>query len=183
MKLHLGSGPTRIEGFLNVDFDPLCKPDYCFNLEKDVWPFPDSSVERVVAHHVMEHLGDGYFHFLKELYRVCKDKALIDIRVPHFRHDHFFNDPTHKRAITPDGLRLFGKAYNDMCEQQGTRHSRLGYFYDVDFEVTHAENVYNSNYKDVISKMSLEEGDRFIAERNNVILEFWILLKAHKQTG
>lgn len=163
-----------------MDFDPRCAPDQCVDLERELWPFADNTVEAVVAHHVMEHFGEGYFHFLKELYRVCKDGAVIDIRVPHFRHDHFFNDPTHKRAITPDGLRLFGKRYNDLCREQNTRHSLLGYYYNVDFEVTDWKYILNAPYDAMLAGKSAEEIDRFIAERNNVVLEYWIQVRVRK---
>ena len=33
LKINLGSGYKRIEGFLNVDDDPLVNPDYIVNLD------------------------------------------------------------------------------------------------------------------------------------------------------
>jgi hypothetical protein len=39
MKINLGSGFKRIEGFVNVDDDPLVEPDYIVNVEKDKLPF------------------------------------------------------------------------------------------------------------------------------------------------
>ena len=35
MKINLGSGYKRIDGFLNIDDDPLVKPDYLLNVETD----------------------------------------------------------------------------------------------------------------------------------------------------
>ena len=83
MKIIIGAGDQRIDGFVTCDYDPKTKPDYTFNLETDTFPFEDSSVDIVIASHVLEHLGEGYFHCLKELYRICRDKAIIHVHVPH----------------------------------------------------------------------------------------------------
>jgi predicted SAM-dependent methyltransferase len=112
MRISIGSGEKRIDDFINCDYDPLTNPDYCFDLEKDPFPFPDNSVDEVLASHVLEHLGDGYFHCIKELYRVCKHGAVIHVNVPHHRNDNFADDPTHKRPITVRGLKLFSKSFS-----------------------------------------------------------------------
>ena len=71
----------------------------------------------------------------KELYRICKDGTLITIFVPHFRHDFFFNDPTHVRVITPDSLLLFSKSFNKYCAKNKLSNSPLGLYLDIDFEI------------------------------------------------
>jgi predicted SAM-dependent methyltransferase len=176
MKLNIGSGGTKIEGFVTCDYDPLAEPDYCFNLETDTFPFEDNSVETVVAHHVLEHLGEGYFHCLKELYRVCKHGAIIDIRVPHHRHDTFHNDPTHRRPITVDGLILFSKKYNKICKQQQAASSRLGDYFDVDFEIANFEYIPSQEYAAEFEGRPKEEVEKYLSQHNNIILEVWIQL-------
>ena len=66
MKVNLGSGFKRIEGFVNVDDDPLVEPDYIVNVEKDKLPFDDNSVEEIRAHHILEHIGDGFIPLMKD---------------------------------------------------------------------------------------------------------------------
>ena len=100
MKLNLGSGLKRIDGFLNVDYDERSNPDFIVDLEKGILPFEDNSVDGIVAHHILEHIGEGFLTLMKEIYRVSKDGTIIDIEVPHHRHENFFGDPTHKRPIT-----------------------------------------------------------------------------------
>jgi hypothetical protein len=180
MRLNLGSGGGRFPGFLNVDFDPLTKPDLCFDIEKAPWPIDDSSVDQVIAHHVLEHLGEGYYTCLQELYRVCMNGALIDVRVPHPRHDHFLNDPTHRRPITVDGLKLFDKKYNDSCREQGLRTSLLGYHYRVDFEVLNHRQIQNSYFKEELAGKSEAEIDRMAAKYNNIYLETHMTLRVNK---
>jgi SAM-dependent methyltransferase len=181
MKLNIGAGDTRYEGFLNCDYDDHCKPDYQFDLEHAVWPFADSTVDQVIAHHVLEHMGEGYFHVMKELYRVCKHGAVIDIRVPHHRHNYFANDPTHRRAITPDGLWLFSKKYNDSCIKQNAAASRLGYYYNVNFEVMDVINVPDTAYIKLFEGKTVVEVEQYMHEHNNIIMEVGIKLVVIKE--
>lgn len=176
MKINIGSGGTTIDGFLTCDYDPLSEPDFLFNLEKDTFPFDDNSIDTVVAHHVFEHLGEGYFHCLKELYRVCKHGATIDVRVPHYRHDYFFDDPTHRRPITVGGLRLFSKKHNKLCKEQGAASSRLGDYFEVDFEILAWEYVPNKKYVEKFNGLPRDEVEDYISEHNNIVEELWIKL-------
>lgn len=176
MKLHLGAGDQRFDGFANIDYDVSCTPDYCFDIEKDIWPFHANSVDQVIAHHVFEHIGEGYFHMLQELYRVCEHGAIIDILVPHHRHDYYANDPTHRRPITADGLWLFSKKYNESCIAQGARASRLGHYYNVDFEVLDTNNIPDPRYIPILTGKTNVEVEQYMHEHNNIIMEVNIKL-------
>lgn len=181
MKLNLGAGDDRYDGYLNVDYDTHTNPDYVVDLERDTWPFEDNSVDEVIAHHVLEHLGEGYFHFMQELYRVCRHGAQIDIRVPHHRHSNFADDPTHRRPITVAGLWLFSKKYNDTCKQQGARASRLGYHYDVNFEVVKSLEIPSKDYIKVFEGKPVEQVEVYMREHNNIIEEVFIKLVVIKE--
>jgi predicted SAM-dependent methyltransferase len=181
MKINIGAGSTKIEGFLTCDYDKLNNPDYCFNLETDTFPFANNSVEIVVAHHVLEHLGEGYFNCLKELYRVCKHGATIDIRVPHHRHDYFYDDPTHRRPITVGGLRLFSKKHNRLCKEQDAASSRLGDYFEVDFEILEWDYIPSQKYKEQFVGKPREEVETYLDQHNNIIEELWVKLVVIKE--
>ncbi len=181
MKLNIGAGSTRYDGFLNVDYDALNEPDYCFNIENEPWPFENNSVTEVIAHHIMEHLGEGYFHVMKELYRVCKHGAMISIRVPHHRHETFLDDPTHRRPITVAGLRLFSKKYNAICKKEGYASSRLGDYFDVDFEVVSSLEIPDPKYIRIFEGRPVEEVHQYMYEHNNTIMETKIQLVVVKE--
>jgi len=133
MKLNIGCGYAHKEGYINVDSDPECKPDHCFDLTKPNWPLETDSIEEVIAEHVLEHLEgtEGFMTFWKELYRVCKHGTVVQIEVPHWEHDTFHHDPTHVRKVTPIGIAMFDQKRNS--EQD--RETKLGIMNKVDFEL------------------------------------------------
>jgi SAM-dependent methyltransferase len=176
MKVYIGAGEDRIDGYVHCDIDPACNPDFCFDLEKDTFPFPTNSVDVVRATHVLEHLGDGYFHCLQEIYRVCQPGAKVHIHVPHHRSDDFLSDPTHKRPITVDGLRLFGKKYNQLARKQGAHASRLAERYNVDFEVVDYSLRPQDKYKDEFLGQPKEQVERYLEQHANIIDEVYIQL-------
>jgi SAM-dependent methyltransferase len=180
MRLNIGSGYKRIPGFINIDSDLNCKPDYIVNLEQDGLPFQDNTVDTVIAHHILEHLGQGYFHLLKELYRVCKHGAIVDIRVPHPTHEVFLNDPTHKRPITVDGLRLFSKQFNKLEIERGGSSSTLGIMYDVDFEIINYEFIHDSYYDEIKKTLPHHQLERLFREALNVCIEIHVQLMVVK---
>lgn len=139
MKLNLGCGNNKLHGYVNVDMFDHCEPDVLFNIENTPWAmWSDNSVDEIMMIHVLEHIGatpELYFNVIKEMYRVCKDGALIHIQVPHWQHDNFHHDPTHVRKITPIGLAMFGKTRNLRDIKNKGAESKLGLMLNVDFEV------------------------------------------------
>jgi hypothetical protein len=136
LRLNLGCGHKRFDGYINVD--RFGEPDLRHDLESIPWPWPDDSVSEIIMEHVLEHLGRDptvYLDIWKEMYRVCRDGATIRIVVPHHRHEFFYNDPTHVRAVTADGLALFSQRLNRQFAAQGMSNTPLGLYLGIDFEV------------------------------------------------
>ncbi len=72
MRLNLGCGFNKRDGFVNVDIGEHCAPDVVHDLERTPWPWDDSAVGEIYMSHVLEHLGattDVYFAVLREMYR------------------------------------------------------------------------------------------------------------------
>ena len=136
MKLNLGSGGRKLEGYVNVDKQPEETPDIVCDIGQDPWPFEDSSVEAAVASHIMEHLTTPQlFHFMRELYRVCKHDAEIEITLPHPRHDIFLADPTHQQAILPATLLMFSKGQLEALKLEGKQLTPFWKYLGVDFRL------------------------------------------------
>lgn len=84
MKINLGCGPNYLEGWTNTDL----RNDAGFRVDQD-WdfknqiPLPDSSVDFILAWHILEHAGlherDG---MVRDWYRVLKIGGKLAIAVP-----------------------------------------------------------------------------------------------------
>ena len=186
MKLNLGCGFKKLDGYRNVDKFPECAPDEVVDLECFPWPWPDDSVEEVVMTHVLEHLGadvEVYFNIIRELYRVCRHDAELRIVVPHPRHDSFTADPTHVRPITIDGLSMLSRRQCEEWIRDGHANSPIAIMIGVDFEMKQytiaLDKDWRSRYD--LGKVSNIEMARAIREMNNVVQETQIILQAVKR--
>jgi len=113
LKLDLGCGPNKLEGFTGVDIRPFPGVDRLSDLTKIPWvlnhaeeggriipgdvPLGDESVSEVYCSHFVEHLtGPQRVEFFNELYRVLKTGAQARIICPNWSHERSYGDPTHQ---------------------------------------------------------------------------------------
>lgn len=146
MKLNLGASDRRIEGFISVDIAPPA--DQIVDLDAP-WPWPESSVEEVLALDVCEHIGDcghnsgrydcpgcggsgyvpvrhslGRIHFMNELHRVLVPGGKVTVETPNAsRGSGYFQDPTH---VSPWCLSTF-----KYFERGSFAHGRLSKAYGI----------------------------------------------------
>ncbi len=185
MKLNIGCGFSKAEGFLNLDKYPACKPDQVMDAEVRPWPFDDNSVDEVLFNHSLEHMGadtEVFLGLLQELYRVCKPGAKVQINVPHPWHDNFINDPTHVRIITPVMFTLFSKRICNEWVAQGVPNTALALYLDVDFEVRGTNVFLEERHLSRLSsgEISYEQVSQLMRVENNVVLETHIELEVIK---
>ncbi len=188
MRLNLGCGNRKREGWVNVDVAPECRPDELVDLESLPWPWPDDSADEVVLCHVLEHLGAEtrvYLGVLKELWRVCKAGAKVTVVVPHPRHDHFLNDPTHVRPVTPQGLELLSQERNREWAREGAANTPLGLHLGVDFRLESVHFNPDEPWRGRFRRGEITAADLNEAMRlyNNVISEITMVLRAVKPPG
>jgi len=185
MKLNLGCGPKRLEGWINADKAALFKPDQVVDLERFPWPWPDSSAEEVLLNHVLEHLGqapDVFIGVMKELWRVCANGARVQVHVPDPRHESYLGDPTHVRPVTLDTLALFSQTFNRKTMAEGSANTPLGLMHGVDFDIETHEVVYDEPWRgllergEVTAKQAREASRQFLS----VVLENRFVLVARK---
>ena len=170
-KLNIGSGYKKYDGFLNIDSFAGCEPDRLVDIEKDKLPFEDNTVDEVYCHHILEHLGEGFFHAIQEIYRVCCDGAIINIRVPHPRHDTFLIDPTHRRPIYPHTIDMFSHNRNKADIAAGGCETPIGLIYGPNLEVLTHNFVLDGYYHKMFQSMSEDQCEHVARSQNNVILE------------
>jgi hypothetical protein len=182
VNINIGSGHKHYSDFINIDSDSHCNPDIILDLDSVnlKLPFEDNSVEKVIAYHILEHIGLGYFKLLQEIYRVCKHGAIIDIQVPHPNHEVYLNDPTHKRPITVDGLRLFSKEFNKLEIERNGSSSTLGIMYNVDFEIVDYKFIHDPYYDEIKPTLEISQLERLFREALNTTIEIHIKLMVIK---
>jgi hypothetical protein len=185
MKLNMGCGYKKLSGFVNVDISPECSPDVVVDLEETPWPWESNSAHTVLFNHSLEHLGANHRVFeamMKELYRICRNGAEVQINVPHPRHDDFINDPTHVRPITPGVLTLFSKKMNQEWARVGASNSPLAIYWGIDFEIRGVEFGLDDHYLSGFSsgQITVQQIEAMSRERNNVVKEIRIAMVAVK---
>ena len=80
MRLNLGCGYNKRQGWTNVDRSAACNPDQLVDLESFPWPWEASTIDEIMLNHVLEHLGattEGYIGIIKEIWRVCRNAATV----------------------------------------------------------------------------------------------------------
>lgn len=75
-------------------------------------PFPDQSIESIISHHFMEHVGDGFIPLMDECHRVLKPGGVLRIIVPLFPSRTAVEDPDHKRYFMAGTFETFCGAEN-----------------------------------------------------------------------
>lgn len=185
MKINLGCGQNKLQGYVNIDKFAGCRPDRVMDLEVTPWDMATDSVDEVVMNHCLEHLGQDanvFLAIMRELYRVCKAGTFIRIHVPHPRHRNFLNDPTHVRAITPEMFSLFSKKNCQRWAEIGAANTPLALHLDVDFEVYQFQVVIEQKYLDRLQTGELTEQQLIdkLEHENNIASEFQITLQVLK---
>jgi hypothetical protein len=97
LKIDLGCGKNKREGFVGCDQYAMDGVDHVFNIGEEPWPFEDGSVEEAHASHFLEHLtAKQRIHFMNELWRVMADGAKATIITPHWCSGRAYGDLTHQ---------------------------------------------------------------------------------------
>lgn len=185
LNLNIGCGFRRVRDFINVDKQALCNPDVLLDVETSAWPWADNSAVKVLFNHSLEHMGadpEVFINILKEVYRVCRQDATVQINAPHPRHDHFLTDPTHVRPITPQLFSLFDLDQNRQWLDDGAANTPLAIYASVNFRITNVTVLFTDFYlqQRTIGAISEQQLRRLLLERNNIAREYQIELRVIK---
>jgi SAM-dependent methyltransferase len=84
LRVMIGSGPTRVEGWLSTDLIPS-RPDVVFLDASEPFPFAAASVQRIHTEHMIEHVDHPVGRqMLAECARVLAPGGRIRIATPDF---------------------------------------------------------------------------------------------------
>jgi ubiquinone/menaquinone biosynthesis C-methylase UbiE len=186
MKIELGCGHSKSEGFIGVDLVPEA------DIQKDMYEYlitlSDNSVDVIRAFHSLEHLAkDEFIKVMNQVLRVCKNGSSIEIGVPY--HTQYVNiaNPYHKTNFNEHTFRFF-------CREKDDRNNVLkksNWIRDYSFGLWGSANegklpgyvrikkidyVYLPKY----ANKSEDEREEARLHLNNVVLEMNIELEVEK---
>ena len=109
MKIDLGSGRSRLAGYVTIDHEEKVRADVTAEITD--LPFDDGAVdEEVRAHHILEHLEPkDTVRAMREIDRVMAIGCELSIEVPRFPHAASVQDPDHKSFWCFEKLAYFTK--------------------------------------------------------------------------
>jgi predicted SAM-dependent methyltransferase len=116
LRLHIGSGEVRLEGWLNVDLQPLPGVDIVADVTEGL---RFSDVEAIYAEHFLEHLPlDDAVDFLLECHRALKEGGWIRLSTPNLdwvwaTHYRLSQDPKEKFV----SALVLNRAFYGWCHQ------------------------------------------------------------------
>lgn len=187
-KYNMGCGMNLLDGYINVDQFKATGAQLVWHLENFPWPIEDNSADEILFNHSLEHMGrdpDVFCKIMQEIYRIAKPRAVLQINVPHPRHDHFIGDPTHVRMITPMMLQLFSKKNCAEWKRVGAANTPMAEYYNVDFEIQNVDQNIEKNFiQQFLLQVPEKEREAILntasAIYNNVISEYKITLEVIK---
>jgi predicted SAM-dependent methyltransferase len=84
LKLHLGCGHIRKDGWVNIDADMRCFPDVAADITRPL-PFPNDTVDEIECCHLFEHLTYAEATaVLTDWRRVLKKGGTLSLELPDF---------------------------------------------------------------------------------------------------
>lgn len=108
LKLNLGCGGKRVDGFVGVDRWPTPAVDVIADVTAQL-PFADGAADEILLDNVIEHIPD-IPRLMHELHRIGRDGARLVIRTPHFTSLSSWRDPTHVHHLSYFSLDHFTRA-------------------------------------------------------------------------
>jgi Methyltransferase domain len=135
IKIDLGCGPHKQDGFIGLDRITFPGVDKVCDLGRDRWPFADGSVDEAFTSHFVEHLDAvERVHFANELHRVLVPGGKCTLIVPHWSSSRAYGDPTHKWP--PMGemwfMYLNQKWRNENAPHTDIKHWKQGFKCDLE---------------------------------------------------
>lgn len=126
MKLNFGCGHNIRPGFYNVDIIKAKDINQSFDFDNFPYPLPENKFEYVLLNQVLEHLLHPR-RVLDELWKACKNNAIIEIKTPYvgsksayydLEHKSYFNDRSFYSLCTPNDANKNFKKKFEIKEQK-----------------------------------------------------------------
>lgn len=127
LNLYFGCGKHKVKGFIGVDKIKTAGVDIVHDMNVYPYPFADSTVDEVLLINILEHFPD-IIKVIEEIWRICKNGALIRVVVPYYNSPGACQDPTHKSFFTENTFDYF-------TEPGTTPLSEFNYYSSARFKI------------------------------------------------
>lgn len=106
--LVLGCGDKPVAGAVNHDrIAHRPEVDVAWDLNVMPWPWEDESFDKIHANAVLEHLRPDLIQSMNECWRILRPGGTIYLKLPYWRHETSWTDPTHYHKCTLETLDVF----------------------------------------------------------------------------
>jgi len=106
--LNLGAGNMIMMGAVNHDrVRHRPEIDVAWDLNLMPWPWIDGSFDVIVARAVFEHLKITLIESMNECWRMLRPGGKVLLKLPDWRHEHSYDDPTHYWRFTLHTVEIF----------------------------------------------------------------------------
>jgi len=156
LKINLGCGEHKIDGFVNIDCISAGKvePDVVLDFIKSQLPYEDGSVDQVWMIHCLEHIEMYHWgNLFAEVKRVLKDNGSFTLAYPEFKEcaQRFIDDSNKQRNFwraTLYGRQLYDTDYHvvPMDSREIKEILETAGFYRVAFR----QESYNEPYNTIL---------------------------------
>ena len=108
IKLDIGCGGNKQNGFIGLDVRKLDGVDIVHNLEKFPYPIPENSCSTILGSHIIEHIKPWYtIPLFDELWRMMKEGGQLVLSTPYAGSPGFWQDPTHCNGFNEATFQYF----------------------------------------------------------------------------
>lgn len=108
IKLDLGCGIHKTEGYIGVDKVAFENVDIAYDLTKFPYPALDESIDHIITRHTLEHFDwADVIKIMNECHRILKPNMEMEIIVPLFPSETAVDDPDHRTMFTTETFGRF----------------------------------------------------------------------------
>ncbi len=186
LKIDIGCGPVKEEGYIGIDRYALPGVDIVADLNNGI-PLEDNSVDVVYFGHSLEHF-DNLGNILKEIHRVCKNNAIMNVLAPYSNNYCNLVNPNHKLQFNEHTFRYYT---NYECSWLDPQLWQFPYYYhwglasgdysqcNIDIRCIDMEFFYHNKYNNLSNELKNLARESL----NNVCLQILYTLVICKDIG
>ncbi len=129
IRLDLGCGNNKQNGYIGVDIFPGREVDLVANLEIPPLPFLTGSVDEAYTSHFLEHTENPNA-VIEDIHRILAPNGRLVIKVPHY---------SNYKGFTPAHKRFFGYVFFDVYDPSTEGGQKWNYYSRARFRIVKRE--------------------------------------------